>query len=244
VAYAFVAVTKVQASTGASASGTVTTTAANAMLCCAASYCGTTTGSALAASGGGTWTTDTSVTDTNDANNKFKGLIASCPSATGGAQTVTISNGNASGATAFVYEFSGNVTSSIRDAASPAVAVGTSTAPLTNSLSNTTADAVFVAMFTNADGGNPATNTGGGTGWTYPAGGKETNGATFQILGSGYKIVSSVAGETSSWTAGNFRWDALIAVYKAAGGAAAADPPPGFPGADPVGLLFHLLEIA
>lgn len=221
MAYAFVAVTKVQSSTSSSAANSVTSTAGNALFCVAASFCGTTTGSALAASGGGTWTSDTSQTDVNDTNNKFKGLIASCPSATGGAQTVTVSNGNANGVTAFVYEFSGNVTSSIRDATSPAVNAGTSTSVSTNTLANVTAAAVFVAMFTNADGANPATVTGTGSGWTYPAGAKETNGTTFQVLGSGYKIASSVVTESSTWTDGNFRWDGLIAVYKAAAAAGA-----------------------
>lgn len=225
MAFAFVKITKLQSSTGSTCSGSVSSTATNALFCGASSYCGTTTGSQLAASGGGTWAGDTSVTDVSDTSNKFKGLIASCPSATGGSNTITVSNGNANGVTAFIYEFSGNATSSMRDATSPAVAAGTGTTATSGSLSNVTANALFFAAMTNASGANPATVTGTSSGWTYPAGGVETNGSTFQTLGTGYKIVSVTGAETSAWTINSVRWDAMIAVYKAAGGAAAPQGP-------------------
>jgi hypothetical protein len=224
VAYAFVAVTKLQTSTGATCSGSVSSTAANALFCGAASYVGTTTGSNLSVAGGGTWAADAAQIDVSDTSNKFKLLLASCPSATGGSQTVTVSNGVVSGVTAFVYEFSGPAAAPILDTSPPAVAAGTSTTATTGSETNVQADALFFGVMVDASGANPATVTGTSSGWQYPAGGVEKNGSTFQVIGTGYKIAASALTETSAWTINSVRWDAAIACYKAAA-AAAQDTP-------------------
>jgi hypothetical protein len=245
MAFAFIAVTKVQSSSGASCSGSVSTTAGNMMVCGAASYENGTGTGPLVASGGGTWTSDVTVHDTSSGVNKFDGLLASCPSATGGSQTITVSGGLTNGVTSFIYEFSGNPTSSPLDSSPPAAASGSGTTATTNSEANAQADALFFAVMCNADGANPATVTGTSSGWTYPAGGKETNGATFQVTGTGYKIVSGIGSETSAWTIGSVQWDALIACYKAGGVATT-----GFAqtllsdyGQDPRMLLLHMEEM-
>lgn len=232
MALAFVKATKIESGTGTSWGGTVTATAGNLLLSGAVTSYGLVgTGiNTTDASGGNTWTRDANGANTfaSQGGSKNAFSISSAPNATGGTYSVTFTpqgGSSPTGGTGSVYEFSGAPTASPNDATSPALATGDpSTTALTGSLTNTTANAVFLAMF----GGNLTTGTstvtGAGTGWTYPANGLETNATSFLVLGSGYKIVSSVAGETSSWTITSQGWGALIAVYKAAAAAASQVP--------------------
>lgn len=211
----FVAVTKIQSSTGSSCSGSVTSVANNALFAGASAYMGISAdATALTPSGGGTWTVDQSFADSNDVNNRFKGSLSSCPAATGGTQTITVSNGGSNGVTAPIYEFSDLPTASILDSSVPASAAGTGTTATTNSETNSQEAALFFGVMVDNGGTNPSVVTGTTAGWVYPEGGRETNGATFQVLGSGYKLVSSIGAETSSWTLDNVRWQAMIACYK------------------------------
>ncbi len=208
--YTFINVTKLEASSGSSFNGTVASTAGNALFACAGTTSLSTTPTV---SGGGTWAKDTS----GNNSTLCAASISSCPSATGGSQTVTTSN--TAGGVTIVYEFSGNPSSGILDAASPAAATGTSATATTGNDTNVTAAAVFIAMMVYNTSGNPATVTGTTGTFTYPAGGLETNGSSFDALGSGYRIVSSVtANANSAWTIDSAGWVALIAVYAAAAG--------------------------
>lgn len=211
MAIAFVTATKLENTTGTSVSGTVTGTAGNAWLGLSTKKSVTT--SATTFSGGGTWTVDIS------GSSGPKIDIASAPNITGGSQTVTVTNtGASSAAVVVVQEFSGLATSSMLDNTPPAITTATNaTTQTTGSLSNVTANAVFVACATNASTANPATMTGNTAGWTYnPNTTNETNASSFVNFGTGYLIVSTVASQSSSWTTDRASGHAGISVYKAA----------------------------
>jgi hypothetical protein len=238
--YSFVNCQQLKSTSGNNVSGTLSATAGNALFAPEAAYMGGDTTHTPTISGGGTWTQDVSVNNFTDGTQTFNMAcaISSCPSATGGSQTFTGAS-NASGGKGVqlsIYEFSGNPSSSIKDANSPAAAYSNAnvTSETTNSLSNVTANALFIALCQDADGSAAGTMTGTTTGWTYPALGKFTNGSTGgQEYGSGYNIVSSVAGQTSNWTISSSYAQAIIAVYKAAGGIPTrwlVGPSPGGPG--------------
>lgn len=221
----FVKVTKVESSTGTSASGNVTvTTAGDAFVVCALNYnnLNTTATPTVQDDNGDTFTVDTSGNFSGGFGDWNGASISSAPNINAGTALVTIQTNSSAntGATAAIYEISGTPTSSIRDATSPAINTGAAgTTASTNSLTNVTASAIFFAVTGTNDPGNPTTLTGTSSGWSYPAGGTELNGATFSNMGSGYKPVSSTGAETSSWTiVNNANWGALIAVYKGTGG--------------------------
>jgi hypothetical protein len=227
MSYAFVKVTELRSNTGTTASGSVTSTAANLLTGQAGCYVSGGAATTLTVSGGGTWTSDASAVSTIPASgtDKLSAVIASAPSATGGAQTITFTRSAGTlGVIGFVTEFSGNPTTGVRDATSPAVKTGTSAAASANSLSNVTANAVFVSFVVDDDSTSPSTVTATGTGWTIPAGGKETDGVNFLPSAMGYKIVSATGLETSPFTVTSSHWGELIAVYKAAGGGATFNP--------------------
>lgn len=206
---------KILTGSGASASGSMTTTAGNALVACVHSF---NNSGAITGSGGGTWTSDAS----GSFNAGIDSLaILSCPNNSGGTLSLTFSATGASGVVAIVYEVSGLPSSSIRDATSPAVKTGTGTAASTNSLSNVTANAIFIGMVGDTDGSASSTVNGTAAGWTYPTGAQEKNGSSFNVTGTGYDIVSSTGSQSSTWTITSSTWGALIAVYKGASGGGA-----------------------
>lgn len=212
---------------GATASGPVAATAGNALIAGGAGYQGTTWSV--------TRTGDTYTTDTNGATSGGVDLvrigIASAPNVAGGSVTLTATSTGAIGAVAFALEVSGLPTSAIRDATSPAILTGNSTAADTNNLTNATADAIFVGVNGVETVINPATET-PGTGWTATVGATtmtETNGASFPVCGQEYKIVAATGAQHAPWTLTSGPWGGIIAVYKAAAGATPkSDPIRGF----------------
>lgn len=208
---AFVTATRIQASTGGSASGTVTGTAGNCWL----GVAGSVGAAAYTFSGGGTWTRDIDGANGTTAHIS----ISSAPNITGGSQTVTVSGGGANAhIVGIIQEFSGLPTSSVLDSTPPAVAVGgSSTSATTNSETNSNANAVFIAGVADNIGTTTSTLTGNTAGWTYnPNTTDQTNGSSFIACGTGYQIVSSVAAQSSNWTISSSKWAAAIAAYKAA----------------------------
>ncbi len=218
MAITFVKATKLEASTGNNCSGSVTWTAGDQLV-----TVGTASGASanpVASGGGGTWTADAGGAYTGG-----RAGISSNPNPTGTGATITVTATGGNGVTASVLEFSGAYSSgAMADNTSPAIKTGTSSPASTNSESNNTANAVFVAVL-GSDDSVSASITGTGTGWTYPANAQEAVGTSFEILSGGYKIVSSVVSESSAWTENTAAWGAVIAVYKAAaaGGAAVQD---------------------
>lgn len=215
-----IAVTKLESNTGTTASGSVSSTAGNALFSGAAVYETGGTAATITTSGGGTWTRDSSTTaiPISASINTMGAAISSCPSATGGSQTITLTrSAGSTGVIGFIYEFVGNPRSGISDATSPAVKTGTSTTVTSNTLANVTTNALFISVMVDDDGANPSTLTGTASGWTFPAGGKETDGSSYLPVATGYKIVSSVVTENSAWTVTSSNWGALIAVYKGIG---------------------------
>lgn len=214
MSYAYITTTKLVSSTGTNVSGSVSSTAGNALFG-TASIGGQNNANVITFSGGGTWATDVSVT--NNAN-FLNAAIASCPNATGGSQTITVTQtGAGSGVVACFHEFSGNPTTSILDATGTN-ATGASAAATTNTLTNITADAVFIAMCADSGSSGTATMTGGVAptvgSWTYPVSGKDTDGVNHQICGSGYSIVTGIiSNNVSAWTIDSTNWCALIACY-------------------------------
>jgi hypothetical protein len=193
-----------------------------------------TAGNALLVGGGmfnsGAWsvtrTGDTFTTDANGANSTEGAGIASAPNVTGGAVSCSITCSGGSGVSGWAFEVSGLPTSAILDATSPALAQATSTTPTSSALTNTTADAIYVCSFGKGGGVQTGSPTGS---WSNTPGGAtmfEGNGASFEVGGLEYQIVSSTASRTGTWTTSTSNhWTAQIAVYKAAAGAAAAWPP-------------------
>lgn len=219
--------TKLEAGSGNNASGAVSATAGNALLVGAAAYENTTTGGSFSvARTGDTYTTDIQG-DTSAATDIQHIGIASAPNVAGGSVTLTATiTGAGQGVVAHVLEVSGLATSSIKDANSPAIKIGTSTAASTNSLTNTTADAIFVAQVGTEAGGNPVTLT-AGAGWTdtVTTAMTEKNANTYPADGMAYQIVSATGAKSGAWTVDNADWGGVIAVYKAAAGGAAQDAP-------------------
>jgi hypothetical protein len=172
-------------------------------------------------SGGGTWTVNANGTTTSIL---MKVGFASCPSATGGSQTITVTWASGSGTTAFILEFSGLQASPIFEGAG-SQASGTSTTPTTNALSNTQASAVKIAGAV-IDATNNAAWTSTGTGWTLPTNGSEPDGVSWLIAACGYKIVTSAQSDTESWSrSGSNAWQANITTYLTATAATVAPPP-------------------
>jgi len=212
VAYTFQNVTKLESSSGHNVSGSVTSTAGNALFAVVGSR-GTNPTADPSVSGGGTWTSDSA---THTAGGSVG--ISSNPNSLGGTQTITatITGQSSHGVVLFVYEFSGNPQSNIKDANSPAINSGTSAAATSNSLSNVTASALFIVGMADNNTSSTSTVTGTGSGFTYPSGGKETNASTFTAVSSGYRIVSSVVSASDAVTITSSSWLDAIAVYKAA----------------------------
>jgi hypothetical protein len=218
VAIAFVQCTELRSGTG-TASGTVTATAGNALIACVCEYQPSTNG-VLTVSGGGTWTTNL-----NGTRFSFvEAALASCPSATGGSNTISVTATNAGAITAFILEFSGMATSSMFEAAG-ATSNGTATTKTTSALTNTAANAVKIAVVALDGGGNTAWAS-LGTGWTMPTNGSEPDGTSWFNGASGYKIVSASQSDTESWSrTGTETWAAEIATYLASSGAPPQDTP-------------------
>lgn len=220
---AFVKVTKVQNGGGASASASVSSTASNALFSVGADFGDFSSAPTYTVSGGGTWTSDGTAKSAGTTSNSSVGM-ASCPSATGGAQTITCTfSAAAFGTTNWVYEFSGMASSSIRDVIGTGN-TGTVSPESTESLTNTNANDVMLAV--SSDQTSPPTTYGSpSNSWTTPSGGTETDGSTQTTGASAYKIVSASASQSTSITINSSAtWEMLIAGYKQASGAAQDTP--------------------
>lgn len=226
MAIAAVKATKGVATTGTSITLTaLTATAGNALLTGGAGYVGGATGAWSVTRSGDTFTTDTEGgTDSPLTISSNWAGLASAPNVGAGGTDLVASCTNGNGIAVFAFEVSGLPTSGIRDAASPAIARGNSTAPASNNLTNVTANAIFIGVNADESGANPATET-PGTGWTDTVGGTtmtNLNGSNSPVCAEEYKIVSSVAAQSATWTIDTNKWGAIIGVYKASG--AAFDP--------------------
>lgn len=213
---AFVKCTELRSGSN-SASGSVTATAGNQLIAVAIEF-GATSGG-FTVSGGGTWTTDKNGT----INGTLRCSIASCPSATGGTNTITVTATNGSGTTVFILEYSGLQTSPIFEGAGTSNS-GTSATPATSALTNTQADAVKIAV-TGVDSFTNTAFSSTGTGWTLPTNGSEPDGGNWLPGACGYKIVSASQSDTETWSrTGSNAWDADIATYlgTSAGGGSTA----------------------
>lgn len=215
MAIVFVKCTKIESNANTAALA-VTSTAGNALICAIAAL-----GTTYSVSGGGTWTTDKTGTA---GTGGFKNAFASCPSATGGSQTITVSVTGNPGITAFVMEFSGMAASGIYEG-STTTGSGNGTTFTTSALTNTQATAVKVAVTGNDSSLNSAFSS-TGTGWTLPTNGSEPDGSTWLAAACAYKIVSASQSDTETWTrTGTVNWVADIATYLDPGGGAAQDTP-------------------
>jgi hypothetical protein len=221
VAIAFVQCTKLESGTS-SASGSVSATAGNALIAVILEY-GPSNTPNYTVSGGGTWTTNLNGTSSNTMGVGF----ASCVSATGGTNTITVTSTAAGGGTtAFILEFSGMLSSGMYEgpASSTACTFGTSTTPTTSALTNTGTNAVKIAGAAFDAGDNIAWSS-TGTGWTMPTNGNEANGGSFLIAACAYKIVSASQSDTETWSRGSSNnWVAHISTYLGTGGAAQDTP--------------------
>lgn len=221
----FVKVTEIRNGAGQTATGAVTWTTGNALFAAMAGF-STSTITGYAVTNGGTWTTDA----TQAAVSSIGSGLASNPSATGTGATVQaqVNGTGASGITAFIYEFSGMLSSGILDAVGVATS-GNSATCTTPALTNVQADAVYVAAYS-SDSFVAGASSSTGTGWVMPAGGSELDGTTQLAAGSAYKIVSSVAAQTETWTITSAHWAANTCSYMAVAAAAAITlpllPPP------------------
>lgn len=228
---AIVAVKASKNSTGSGTTATITgltATASNALFVGGGSFTGTVSGSAYTVTRtGDTYTTNTEGSYPSGVNRNHIG-IASAPNVVAGGADCTLSITNGGGVSVFAMEFSGLPSSGLSDAASPAVATGSSAAATSNALTNVTPDALYIGVCGSGSGSVAATMT-AGSGFTDTIGGVTatvTNGSTNQVAGMAYLIVASTASRTVSWTVDNAEWTAAIAVYKAAGGAAIVRPKP------------------
>lgn len=220
MAIAAVKFTAFNTTSGTSATATgLTATAGNSILVGFSAYTAASNGSAWAATRtGDTYTLDASgnmVTGVNRNSN----AILSAPNVAAAANDLVVSVTNGAGVSAFAMEFSGLPTSSISDGTSPAILETDATTVLSNALSNTTADAVYVGVVGVDTSANPAT-VDDGAGWTDNFGGNTMTmlvGTTNQVGGMTYQVVSSVASRTVDWTVTLPGGGAgcLIAVYKA-----------------------------
>jgi hypothetical protein len=198
---AFVQATELRGQSNNPVSGSVSSTAGNALFALIISAVDTNALQTATVSGGGTWTTDKRL-ESNTPGYNCQISFASCPSATGGAQTITVSVANTTtgGTTAFILEFSNMAAASMADVFDTALhASGTGTTTITtNALTNTNANDVFLAAFGTA---SSVTETFGstGSGWTMPSGGFEGDAAW--ITGAcGYKLVSATGSQTQTWS--------------------------------------------
>lgn len=226
MAAAFVACTKLQNPSGASVGGSVSATASNALFAMSGAYFfGATSTPTYTVSGGGTWTTDGRDNQHYASNDDECQAFASCPVATGGTNTVTVTWGSpVVQFTAYVYEFSGMATSSILDV-SPTGKQGSISPLSTNAMTNVTANAVFMAVASTLSSASTEVFASTGSGWAAtPTGGSE--GSSAQLTGTtGYAIVSTIASRTESWTDDHdFPWANYIICYKQAGPAAFVVP--------------------
>lgn len=207
MAAAFVAVTELVNGSGLSASGSVSSTASNALIGLgynfrynSGSACNADT--AMAVSGGGTWTNH-GLASTNTAGNIPVTVAASStPSATGGTQTITATwsggTGAFDGGAIFVYEFSGMATSSLLDSLDTSGNTATSSTITSPAKTNANASDVFFAVFETVSGANE-TIASTGSGWTLPTGGYD--GSVSSVTGgTAYKIVSTSASQTETWS--------------------------------------------
>jgi hypothetical protein len=219
----YVGVTQLLSTTGSTASGTVTATAGNALFASvAASWTSGAHGPGVVARTGDTWTTH--VYQVFTAVSSEDGVfLASAPNCAGGGVTCTVSCSTASsGLQGWVMEYSGPPTSSIVDTTASGTN-GTSTTLATASLTNTQATALFVAGVANYDGGNPATLTSTGTGWTAP--GIEKNGSLYYPNAIAYKEVTSVAAQQATFSTANFLYATVIGSFKITAGGGGQDTP-------------------
>lgn len=221
------AITAVKATKGVATAGTsvtfsVNATAGNTLIAGGSGFMNTTTSGAYSVTRtGDTYTTDTEG-NTSAATDICHVGIASAPNVAGGAVNMVVTVSSAQGVAGFALELSGLPTSAIKDANSPAIAIGTGTTATSNALTNATADAVYIGVVGSESGANPAT-VNDGSGWTDNVGGvtmTNTNGSNSPVSGMTYQIVASASSRTVSWTVSSADWGAVIAVYKADGAAA------------------------
>lgn len=216
MAITVIAATSVSAASGASASSSVSATAGNSLIVGGSAF------------GGSAWSvTRTGDTYTNDTTYYNGGVtantlgISSAPNVAGGAVNMTVSSTGANGISTWAAEVGGLPSSAIRDAASPAVATGTTGTPTSNALSNVTANAIYFCAFSDSGVGNETITP--GAGWTVTVGGTtmdQPNGSTNMVGGLEYQIVSTTASRTGSWTENGVgpTWACGVAVYKGAAG--------------------------
>lgn len=213
-------------SDASSANVSVNATAGNALIVGGNAYTGNqASGNWTVTRTGDTYTTDVQVQSAGAADHHRNG-IASAPNVAGGAVTLSIAVTNALAIDAWALEISGPPSSGIRDANSPAGLTGNDASAETNSLSNVTASAIFVAVVGSESGTNPATVT-EPSGYTITVGGttmKRTNGSADQVGGMAFKIVAATGAETPTWTVTSSQWSTTIAVYKDAGGGGGPTP--------------------
>jgi hypothetical protein len=220
LAAAFVKCTLLQSTTSGTASGAVTSTAGNALIIgTGAYYAGAAASPTLSVSGGGTWTSNTTnnqhFTSTND---NFVLGFASCPSATGGSQTITVTWAGGptyTVSTAYVYEFSGMASSSMLDVAGTGQQGSTSPIASTSLTSTNAADAFLMVSGTytgsSSDTYGTPTNS-----WTTPTNGSQPSNTGFSGV-SAYRIVTAAgANSTSVSVTPSEPWASLIVCYKAA----------------------------
>jgi hypothetical protein len=209
VAATFVKVTKCP-----NGAATVTATAGNTLVMVASGYySGTVAAPTFGVSGGGTWAALGSDNQHLAPTDNFVCGFAVCQSATGGALTITATFGSPVAAnTSFAYEFSG-VPSAVVDI----LGTGTqgATSPISStSLTNIAAAAVFLAVGATLSTGTE-THATTGSGWTMPAGGDETNGATSVTAVTAYQIVAAAAAQTETWTdSPSVPWTSFIVAIK------------------------------
>jgi hypothetical protein len=235
VTAAFVKVTELRSGASNAASGSVASTAGNALFVgSVAYYSGALANPSLVVSGGGTWTIDKRDDEHFSAtNDDIIAGWASCPSAPGGTQTITVTWGTGFAVTAFVFEFSGMVTAQPMLDVAGAGNQNTTGSPITApSLTSLNAADVFLSICSIYGASSANTPTSTGTGWTQPAGtfptiGYEQDNTAFVASGTGYKIVSSAGPQQQSWTVlnGPTAATALSVCYKqAAGGGPTTTP--------------------
>lgn len=210
----FVKATKIENASSGTASASVAATAGNALMVVSADYGAS--APTLTVSGGGTWTTDAHTA--TDAGTGYTIGLASCPSATGGANTITVAWSAGSANTSFCLEFTG-MANPVLDAVGTTNAA-TSANEATASQTNSNASDVMVGTGFDAAGGVPTYTP--NNSWTIPTNGSETNSATYITGWAAYRIVSSSASQNTTVTNGapgqSVAYYTLIAAYKQAGG--------------------------
>lgn len=214
MAAALVAVHEIRNGGGPSQATSIgTVTAGNALILMSAVFNGS--APTMTVTGGGTWTTN--FTTSRDATTGYTLASASCPSATGGATTVTVTWSAGGALTAFCMEFSGAATSSILDATGT-MTTGFSASEATAALSNVQAAAIMVALVGN-DESATGTFSAVSNGWTLPAGSSEGDGSSFIAGAMAYKVVAAAASQSTAFTYGSAKdYIGLIMSYKAATG--------------------------